>query len=122
MTRPDPDGLQTSGLTVNGVGVGDGVGVAAAGVAVGAGAAVGVVVGAGVDVGVGAGWAATRPDEMREVDAGDGTPAAVTTLAASRRHASTAIPMTGRRDRMPGSRDRVWDRVPSSGPDTVRPD
>jgi len=109
VTCPDPDGLQTSGVTV----IVDGVG---ATVAVGGGVAVGVV-----GVGADASWAATRPDETRGVDAGEGTPAAVTTLAISIRHASTAIPMTGRRGTMPGSRGLVWDRVSSLEPNAVRP-
>ena len=106
VTRPDPDGLQTSGLTVNGVGVGDGVGVAAVGVAVGAGAAVGVVVGAGVDAGVGedvrteeaAGEADARPAATaaavpRGPDVTDGRPVARTTPVTRSRQAGTPSPV-----------------------------
>jgi hypothetical protein len=92
---PEPDGLQTSGVTVTGDGVGATVGV---------GTAVGVAVGVGLGVAAGtakANWAATRPDETRRADVGDGTPAAVTTLPTSRRHANAARPVTGRRETIP---------------------
>jgi hypothetical protein len=92
---PDPDGLQTSGVTLTGDAVG-------AVVAVGTAVGVAVALGEGVAVGTAkANWAATRPDEARRADAGDGTPAAVTTLPTSRRHANAARPVTGRRETIP---------------------
>jgi hypothetical protein len=108
---PDPDGLQTSGVTVIGARVGARVGV---------GTAVGVGDGVGVGVGGDAEWA-TQPDRGRGVDAGDGTPAAVTTLPNKNRPAIAASPVALRREKIARLRAHAGRPASPMGPDTVRP-
>ena len=82
VTFPDPDGFQTSDVAM----VGEGTAVAAL---------------LGVEAGVGDAareMADTRPAEAFRLDAADGTPAAVTTLPASSRHASAPSTVMGPRE------------------------